>query len=406
MDEIELARLASAQPAQPRLDYDPAPCACAPCSAYRACVSPMFLVVWGIVAVNYLPYVVWYPLRTASWSCCIVVFHALVGLLLASYLMTVFTDPGTVPPEWHRAVAADRRLAADHRYCTKSGLYRPLRSHYCSVTRRVVLNLDHFCPWVVNAVGFYNRKFFVLFLLYTLLSCSWVLLTLLPSLLDVGALLAGDAPSPLPSPLHSTAAVRHRAVAGRSPHPISGFGWGPNRYMVVAMALMVDATLVLMLLCFFSFHAHMVLRNETTIEVGHFRDTSATLPRHSRGTSRDPPRDTSRDPPETLPRPPLPLPRHFPRPSRGTPCHHSRGTPEALPRRFQDTSMTRPRARRRGSTSAGGATPRACSGATRGCGCCPCGAAARRATACTGPCCVSAARGRARRTTWRRHPRS
>ena len=234
----------------------------------------MFLVVWGIVAVNYLPYVVWYPLRTASWSCCIVVFHALVGLLLASYLMTVFTDPGTVPPEWHRAVAADRRLAADHRYCTKSGLYRPLRSHYCSVTRRVVLNLDHFCPWVVNAVGFYNRKFFVLFLLYTLLSCSWVLLTLLPSLLDVGALLAGDAPSPLPSPLHSTAAVRHRAVAGRSPHPISGFGWGPNRYMVVAMALMVDATLVLMLLCFFSFHAHMVLRNETTIEVGH----SATLP--------------------------------------------------------------------------------------------------------------------------------
>mmetsp|Transcript_32319 Transcript_32319/g.101809 ORF Transcript_32319/g.101809 Transcript_32319/m.101809 type:complete len:277 (-) Transcript_32319:547-1377(-) len=276
MDEIELARLASAQPAQPRLDYDPAPCACAPCSAYRACVSPMFLVVWGIVAVNYLPYVVWYPLRTASWSCCIVVFHALVGLLLASYLMTVFTDPGTVPPEWHRAVAADRRLAADHRYCTKSGLYRPLRSHYCSVTRRVVLNLDHFCPWVVNAVGFYNRKFFVLFLLYTLLSCSWVLLTLLPSLLDVGALLAGDAPSPLPSPLHSTAAVRHRAVAGRSPHPISGFGWGPNRYMVVAMALMVDATLVLMLLCFFTFHAHMVLRNETTIEVG--VGHSATLP--------------------------------------------------------------------------------------------------------------------------------
>lgn len=249
----------------------------------------MFLVVWGIVAVNYLPYVVWYPLRTASWSCCIVVFHALVGLLLASYLMTVFTDPGTVPPEWHRAVAADRRLAADHRYCTKSGLYRPLRSHYCSVTRRVVLNLDHFCPWVVNAVGFYNRKFFVLFLLYTLLSCSWVLLTLLPSLLDVGALLAGDAPSPLPSPLHSTAAVRHRAVAGRSPHPISGFGWGPNRYMVVAMALMVDATLVLMLLCFFSFHAHMVLRNETTIEgpsprfdVGWRRNAESVLGRDAR----------------------------------------------------------------------------------------------------------------------------
>mmetsp|Transcript_19356 Transcript_19356/g.62089 ORF Transcript_19356/g.62089 Transcript_19356/m.62089 type:complete len:338 (+) Transcript_19356:826-1839(+) len=96
-------------------------------------------------------------------------------------------------------------------------------------------------------------------------------------------------PSPLPSPLHSTAAVRHRAVAGRSPHPISGFGWGPNRYMVVAMALMVDATLVLMLLCFFSFHAHMVLRNETTIEgpsprfdVGWRRNAESVLGRDAR----------------------------------------------------------------------------------------------------------------------------
>ena len=35
--------------------------------------------------------------------------------------------------------------------------------HYCSVTGRLTLNMDHFCPWVVNTVGFYNRKFFVLF---------------------------------------------------------------------------------------------------------------------------------------------------------------------------------------------------------------------------------------------------
>ena len=55
-------------------------------------------------------------------------------------------------------IEADDRLSAEHRYCTRSARYRPLRSHFCSITRRVVLNMDHFCPWVVNTVGFYNRK--------------------------------------------------------------------------------------------------------------------------------------------------------------------------------------------------------------------------------------------------------
>ena len=35
----------------------------------------------------------------------------------------------------------------------------------------------------MNTVGFYNRKFFVLFLMYTMLACSWVILTSLPKLL-------------------------------------------------------------------------------------------------------------------------------------------------------------------------------------------------------------------------------
>ena len=146
----------------------------------------MFFVVFGIVGLSYAPYVVWpivWPHNSLLAWLCICVFHILIFLLLASYVMAVFTEPGTIPAAWHEHVAADDQLAAEHRYCSKSRKYRPLRSHFCSITRRVVLNMDHFCPWVVNTVGFYNRKFFVLFLFYTFLACCWVVLTSLPLLL-------------------------------------------------------------------------------------------------------------------------------------------------------------------------------------------------------------------------------
>ena len=89
-------------------------------------------------------------------------------------------------------------------------------------------------------MGFYNRKFFVLFLFYTLLSTLWVLATFVPTFLEFGSW-----------------AVR------RSPLRRGGT---PTQFLVTWMALLVDGTLALMLLCFFGFHFHMVLRNTTTIE--------------------------------------------------------------------------------------------------------------------------------------------
>jgi len=57
--------------------------------------------------------------------------------------------------------------------------YKPHRAHHDSVTGRCVVKLDHFCPWVGNAVGALNHKFFVLFIGYTCLATimSLVLIT-------------------------------------------------------------------------------------------------------------------------------------------------------------------------------------------------------------------------------------
>lgn len=74
------------------------------------------------------------------------------------------------------------------RRCHKCGdNYKPPRAHHDSVTGRCIVKFDHYCPWVNNAVGALNHKFFCLFLLYTALTCLLSLLLLLIRLVQCGS---------------------------------------------------------------------------------------------------------------------------------------------------------------------------------------------------------------------------
>lgn len=45
------------------------------------------------------------------------------------------------------------------RRCAKcSDNYKPVRAHHDSVTGRCIVKMDHYCPWVGNAVGIMNHK--------------------------------------------------------------------------------------------------------------------------------------------------------------------------------------------------------------------------------------------------------
>merc|ERR1712014_109315 len=93
--------------------------------------------------------------------------------------MGVVTDPGWIPYTWDNLppdveMIEKKKSNNEYRFCQKEGKYKPDRSHFCSPMQRNVLRMDHYCPWLSNCVGYYNHKYFFLFLLYTSLASNMV----------------------------------------------------------------------------------------------------------------------------------------------------------------------------------------------------------------------------------------
>ena len=248
-----------------------------PCGIARIVVSPMVVMVLGLTSLTWLPFLYVHLDGTLLNALHICVLQTLVVLMLVSYAQVVWTDPGTVPEEWAERARVALELHAQHAapgsaapmpVCRKSKLPKPPRAHFCSLTRRLVLNMDHFCPWVVNTVGFFNRKYFILFVAYTSASCFYALFASIPALLRVyvrhvatmamrSNRLRGGAHGVLVA--HAEAVVSDASPEGRF-----------VRYAEIALALgaFIDLIFGTMLLFFAAVHIKMAASNETSIESG------------------------------------------------------------------------------------------------------------------------------------------
>lgn len=107
-------------------------------------------------------------------------YTCLTVLSLASHGTAMFTNPGAVPQDAQPLPADAALLEAKggwrkRRFCGRCKAFKPARAHHDSVTGRCVVKLDHYCPWVNNAVGIFNHKFFLLFVFYTFLQCGYSL---------------------------------------------------------------------------------------------------------------------------------------------------------------------------------------------------------------------------------------
>lgn len=113
----------------------------------------------------------------------ILLYLPLSFMALWSLFMAWTTNPGAVPMGARPLVTVSRAASGEMspsekarkrgmRRCQKcNDNYKPSRAHHDSVTGRCIVKFDHYCPWVCNAVGAMNHKFFVLFVFYTMNTC-------------------------------------------------------------------------------------------------------------------------------------------------------------------------------------------------------------------------------------------
>jgi palmitoyltransferase len=116
----------------------------------------------------------------------------LVFNIVFNYVRIVTVDPGS-PKQYDQLVHLQTSRYCKHckflhklfnelqvtltnRRCATTVLFVKSIYHvFCQkLTFRCVLKHDHHCPWVLNCVGLRNHKYFVLFLVYMAIGCTYI----------------------------------------------------------------------------------------------------------------------------------------------------------------------------------------------------------------------------------------
>ncbi|XP_053559612.1 uncharacterized protein LOC128650009 [Bombina bombina] len=135
------------------------------------------LLLWGYPAYFYKIVPVSYY---ALWELHIL-FLVCNALMWAFFLKASLMDPGFLPrdtEEYYYTVKQaihfnDWKNGKNplNRLCHTCHLVKPLRSKHCRVTNRCVSHFDHYCPYVYNDVGLYNRAYFFGFVVSMCMCC-------------------------------------------------------------------------------------------------------------------------------------------------------------------------------------------------------------------------------------------
>jgi len=100
------------------------------------------------------------------------------SLMLYFFYKVVKSDPGFIAvheDDKKRMIVhmAETNTLRQDSICSTCLIAKPLRSKHCSITNKCVARYDHYCPWVLNAIGSGNHHYFVAYLASLFLILFW-----------------------------------------------------------------------------------------------------------------------------------------------------------------------------------------------------------------------------------------
>lgn len=145
--------------------------------------------------------------------------------------------------------------ASEWGWCQKSNQPKPPRSHFDHVTKNLVLNMDHYCPWMFNTIGYLNYRYFCNFLFYVWVSMIYgTILTAVPFRNMNGGIRVRDQIKMSKEAGFKTAQHMMRMV------PI------PEDRTALTFAFMLCLSIGIAISVLGGFHLYLMLTAQTTIE--------------------------------------------------------------------------------------------------------------------------------------------
>merc|ERR1712194_716532 len=137
-------------------------------------------------------------------------------------------------------------------YCQRTNQPKPPRSHYDHVSKTLVLCLDHYCPWMFNAIGYFNYRYFVNFLVFVFTAMMY------------GALISYRPFANSTGPLYREQLVQFRKTGVWTRiHPYTPIA---SERVPLSLGFMLCLAVGVAVAFLGGFHLYLVLTGQTTIE--------------------------------------------------------------------------------------------------------------------------------------------